>query len=84
MPSAPISAPRTPLNNEVKLAFGQGDLSWKPSYLRNAYGAICRHRFKPKNMTDDIFLAQILGDELLGPNAVLSVGHSYKDFYVEA
>jgi hypothetical protein len=42
------------LNNEVKLAFGQGDLSWKPGHLRSAYGAICCHRFKPKNMTDDI------------------------------
>jgi hypothetical protein len=38
--------------------------------------------FKPKNMTDDIFLAQILGHKLLGPNASLSVGQSYKDFYV--
>jgi hypothetical protein len=33
-------------------------------------------------MTDDIFLAQILGHKLLGPNASLSVGQSYKDFYV--
>jgi Telomere resolvase len=71
------------LNNEVKLAFGQGDLSWKPGHLRSAYGAICCHKFKPKNMTDDIFLAQILGHKLLGPNASLSVGQSYKDFYVE-
>ena len=29
-----------------------------------------------------IFLAQILGHKLLGPNASLSVGQSYKDFYV--
>jgi Telomere resolvase len=50
--------------------------------LRSAYGAICCHKFKPKNMTDDIFLAQILGHKLLGPNAALSVGQSYKDFYV--
>jgi hypothetical protein len=42
----------------------------------------CCHMFKPKNMTDDIFLAQILGHKLLGPNASLSVGQSYKDFYV--
>jgi hypothetical protein len=34
-------------------------------------------------MTDDIFLAQILGHKLLGPNASLSVGQSYKDFYVK-
>jgi hypothetical protein len=27
------------LNNEVKLAFGQGDLSWKRGHLRLAYGA---------------------------------------------
>jgi hypothetical protein len=36
----------------------------------------------PRNMTEDIFLAQILGHKLLGPNASLSVGQSYKDFYV--
>ena len=28
------------------------------------------------------FLAQILDHKLLGPNASLSVGQSYKDFYV--
>jgi hypothetical protein len=67
------------LNNEVKIAFGQGDLSWKPGHLRSAYGAICCHRFKPRNMTDDIFLAQILGHKLLGPNASLSVGQSYEN-----
>ena len=54
-------ATKDALNNEVKLAFGQGDLSWKPNHLRSAYGAICCKRFKPQNMTDDIFLAQILG-----------------------
>lgn len=35
-------------------------LPWKPGYLRSAYGAICCHRFKPPNQTEDIFLAQIL------------------------
>jgi Telomere resolvase len=86
--SVPIRCPRAhtatkdALNNEVKLAFGQGDLSWKPGHLRSAYGAICCHRFKPKNMTDDIFLAQILGHKLLPGAAALSVGQSYKDFYV--
>jgi len=50
--------------------------------LCSAYGAICCHRFKPKNLTDDIFLAQILGHKLLVPNAALSVGQSYKDFYI--
>jgi Telomere resolvase len=54
----------------------------KPGHLRSAYGAICCHKFKPKNQTDDIFLAQILGHKLLGPNASLSVGQSYKDFYI--
>jgi hypothetical protein len=39
---------------------------------------ICCHMFKPKNQTDDIFLAH----KLLGPNASLSVGQSYKDFYI--
>jgi hypothetical protein len=27
--------------------------------LRSAYAAICCHLFKPRNQTDDIFLAQI-------------------------
>jgi hypothetical protein len=54
----------------------------KPGHLRSAYGAVCCHKFKPKNITDDIFLAQILGHKLLGPNAFLSVGQSYKDFYI--
>jgi len=50
--------------------------------LRSAYGAICCQLFKPKNMTEDIFLAQILGHKLLPGDAALSVGQSYKDFYV--
>jgi Telomere resolvase len=62
---------------------GSLDLPWKPGHLRSAYGAICCHKFKPKNQTDDIFLAQILGHNLLGPNVSLSVGQSYKDFYVK-
>jgi Telomere resolvase len=66
----------------VSAPFGSLDLPWKPGHLRSAYGAICCHRFKPKNQTDDIFLAQILGHKLLGPNASLSVGQSYKDLYV--
>jgi hypothetical protein len=43
---------------------------------------ICCHKFKPKNQTDEIFLAKIIGHKLLGPNASLSVGQSYKGFYV--
>jgi hypothetical protein len=66
----------------VSAAFGSLDLPWKPGHLRSAYGAVCCHKFKPKNQTDDIFLAQILGHKLLGPNASLSVGQSYKDFYI--
>jgi hypothetical protein len=66
----------------VSAAFGSLDLPWKPGHLRSAYGAICCHKFKPKNITDDIFLAEILGHKLLGPNASLSVGQSYKDFYI--
>jgi hypothetical protein len=50
--------------------------------IRHAYAAICCHRFKPKNMTDDIFIADILGHKLLPGSAALSVGQSYKDFYV--
>jgi Telomere resolvase len=66
----------------VSAAFGSFDQPWKPGHLRSAYGAICCHRFKPKNMTDDIFLAQILGHRLLPGAAALSVGQSYKDFFV--
>jgi Telomere resolvase len=66
----------------ISHAFGSLDKPRKPGYLRSAYGAICCHKFKPKNQTGDIFLAQILGHKLLGPNASLSVGQSYKDFYV--
>jgi hypothetical protein len=66
----------------VSAAFGSLDLPWKlgPPALR--YAASCCHRFKPQNQTDDIFLSQILGHKLLGPNASLSVGQSYKDFYI--
>jgi hypothetical protein len=63
----------------ISHAFGSLDQAWKPGYLRSAY---C-HRFKPPNQTDDIFLAQILGHKLLGPNASLFVGQSYKDFYIK-
>jgi predicted ATP-dependent serine protease len=35
--------------------------------------AILTRYCKPKSITDDIFLAQILGHKLLGPNASLSV-----------
>jgi telomere resolvase len=50
----------------VSAAFGSMDKPWKPGHLRSAYAAICCHRFKPQNQTDDIFLAQILGHKLLG------------------
>jgi Telomere resolvase len=46
----------------VSATFGSLEKPWKPGYLRSAYGAICCHKFKPKNQTDDIFLAQILGN----------------------
>jgi hypothetical protein len=52
----------------VSAAFGSLDLPWKPGHLRSACGALCCHKFKPKNQTDDIFLAQILGHKLLGPS----------------
>jgi hypothetical protein len=48
----------------ISAAFGSLDKHWKPGYLRSAYGAICCHKFKPGNQTDDIFLAQILGHKL--------------------
>jgi hypothetical protein len=70
------------LGTQSRHAFGSLDWPWKPRHLRSAYGAICCHRFKPKNMTDDIFLAQILGHKLLPGAAALSVGQSYKDFFV--
>jgi hypothetical protein len=79
-PSTPSTGPRLP--KYVSAAFGSLDLPWKPGHLRSAYGAICCHKFKPKNQTDDIFLVQIPGHKLLGPNASLSVGQSYKDFYI--
>jgi hypothetical protein len=80
MPSTP--PPALELPKYISAAFGSLDKPWKPGYLRSAYGAICCHKFKPQNQTDDIFLAQILGHKLLGPNASLSVGQSCKDFYV--
>jgi telomere resolvase len=45
----------------VSAAFGSLDLPWKPGYLRSAYGAICCHKFKPKNITDDYLPRSILG-----------------------
>ena len=39
----------------ISHAFGSLDQPWEPGYLRSAYGAICCHRFKPPNQTDDIF-----------------------------
>jgi hypothetical protein len=38
--------------------------------------------FKPQNITDEYLPGQILGHKLLGPNASLSVGQGYKDFYI--
>jgi hypothetical protein len=54
------------LSTAFRAAFGSLDQPWKPGHLRSAYGAICCHKFKPRNQTDDIFLAQILGHKLLG------------------
>src|SRR4029077_2328053 len=65
----------------VSNAFRSLDQPWKPGHLRSAYAAICCHRFNPPNMTEDIFIAEILGHKLLPGAAVLSVGQSYKDFY---
>ena len=50
--------------------------------LASAALVVCKYAALPKNMTVDIFLAQILGHKLLGPNAALSVGQSWEDFYV--
>jgi hypothetical protein len=75
-----ITGPQLP--KYISHAFRSLDRPWKPGYRRSAYGAVCSHLFKPKNQTDDIFLAQILSHKLLGPDASLSVGQSYKDFYV--
>ena len=66
----------------VSHAFGSLDQPWKPGHLRSAYAAICCHRFKPINMTEDIFIAEILGHKLLPGATALSVGQSYKDFYI--
>src|SRR6201987_3152526 len=78
----PLTPPALELPKYVSAAFGSLDLPWNPGHLRSAYGAICCHRFKPKNTTDDIFLAQIMGHKLLPGAAALSVGQSHKDFYV--
>ena len=59
MPLTP--PPALELPKYISAAFGSLDKPWKPGYLRSAYGAICCHKFKPRNQTDDIFLAQILG-----------------------
>ena len=68
----------------VSHAFGSLDQPWKPGHLRSAYAAICCHRFKLKNMTEDIFIAEILGHKLLPGATALSVGQRYKDFYVKS
>jgi hypothetical protein len=65
----------------VSAAFGSLDLPLETRPPAQRLRRLCCHKFKPKNITDDIFLAQILGHKLLGPNASLSVGQSYKDFY---
>ena len=39
-------------------------------------------RFIPVHVESNIFLAQILGHKLLGPNASLAVGQSYKAFFI--
>jgi hypothetical protein len=57
-------------------------LETKP--LRSVYAAICCHRFKPKNITEDIFIAKILGHKLLPGAAAFSVTQSFKDFYVKS
>jgi hypothetical protein len=43
---------------------------------------LCATASSPRTLTDDIFLAEILGHKLLPGAAALSVGQSYKDFYV--
>jgi hypothetical protein len=80
---SPTSSPSWPTQrNSFRSSTLSGTYHGNWGHLRSAYGAICCHRFKPKNIPDDIFLAQILGHKLLGPNASLSVGQSYKDFYI--
>jgi hypothetical protein len=66
----------------VSAAFGSLDLPWKPGHLRKRLRRHLLPHVQTHNITDDIFLAQILGHKLLGPNASLSVGQSYKDFYI--
>jgi hypothetical protein len=76
MPSTPHK-PQLP--KYVSAAFGSLDKPWK---IRPLAKRLRCHRFKPQNITDDIFLARILAHKLLGQNASLSVGQSYKDFYI--
>jgi hypothetical protein len=55
------------MRSEIFLNLGKESLD-RPRRYRES------HRFKLRNQTDDIFLAQILGHKLPGPNAALSVG----------
>jgi Telomere resolvase len=79
----PASYPRPDTQSLFDLlVYRQAVFRFDRHLLCSAYAAICCHRFKPKNMTDDIFIADILGHKLLPGSAALSVGQSYKDFYV--
>jgi hypothetical protein len=51
----------------VPSAFDSLDQPWKPGHLRSAYGAIRCHRFKPKDITDDIFLPKSWDTNSWGP-----------------
>jgi len=64
----------------VSAAFGSLDQPWKPGHLRSAYAAICCHRFKPRNMTDDIFLALILGHKALAGRCSVVGGAELQGF----
>jgi hypothetical protein len=54
---APMPSTPPPARKYVSVAFGSLDQPWKPGHLRSAYGAMSCKMFKPKKMTDDIFLA---------------------------
>jgi hypothetical protein len=52
------------LNNQVKIAFGQGNLRWKPGHLRSAYGATCLPEPELQSCGPE---GEILG-EVIGPS----------------
>jgi hypothetical protein len=86
--NTPILPSSSTVNSKLGQAPGTSSdpypIPWKPGRLRSAYGAICCHRFKPQTITDDIFLAQILGHKLLDPMPPFLSGRVMRIFTFES